>query len=116
MKIESATETRSVAPRGAVAEPRHTAPAQTRADAAPEVAAPVPTAPQLEHAIAEANRSMRAIPTNLEFEQDQDSGKVVVRVIDSETRKVIRQMPTEDMLAMSKALDRLQGLMVHLRV
>ena len=40
---------------------------------------------------------------------------MVVRVVDSETRKVIRQMPTEDMLAMSKALDRLQGLMVHLK-
>lgn len=115
MKIESASETRNVAPRGAVAEPRLVAPAQARADAAAVVAAPVPTAPQLEHAIAEANRSMRAIPTNLEFEQDQESGKVVVRVIDSETRKIIRQMPTEDMLAMSKALDRLQGLMVHLK-
>ena len=91
--------------------PRLHRPGPTR----PQVAAPDPTAPQLEHAIAEANRSMRAIPTSLEFEQDQDSGKVVVRVIDSETRKVIRQMPTEDMLAMSKALDRLQGLMVHLK-
>ena len=115
MKIESASEARTVAPRGAVAEPRFVAPAQARAGAVPEVTAPVPTAPQLEHAIAEANRSMRAIPTSLEFEQDQDSGKVVVRVVDSETRKVIRQMPTEDMLAMSKALDRLQGLMVHLK-
>lgn len=66
--------------------------------------------------VAAANLSMQSVATNLKFEKDSSSGKTVVRVIDSETQQVLRQMPSEEMLAMSNALDRLQGLIVHLKV
>ena len=105
-----------------VREPQSSAPGLTAAPAAP--APPVPpvalapevTPPRLDDAIASANASMRSVATNLQFEKDSSSGKMVVRVIDTETQQILRQMPSEEMLAMSKALDRLQGLMVHLRV
>lgn len=73
-------------------------------------------APQIDAAIAAANRSMRNVATNLQFEKDLTSGKVVVRVIDTDTQQVLRQMPSEEMLAMGKALERLKGLMIHLKV
>ena len=97
-------------------EPHAAAPRQPAAPLSP--AAPVPEVAQLhlDDAIARTNASMRSVATNLQFEKDSSSGKTVVRVIDSETQQVLRQMPSEEMLAMSKALDRLQGLMVHLRV
>lgn len=84
-------------------------------------APPVPPQPaagavEVDAAIEAANQSMRTVATNLKFEKDTTTGKTVVRVIDSETQKILRQMPSEEMLAMSKALDRLQGLMVHLKV
>jgi flagellar protein FlaG len=41
---------------------------------------------------------------------------MVVRVIDSETQKVLRQMPSEEMLSLAKAMDRMRGLMIHLKV
>ncbi len=40
-------------------------------------------------------------------------GKVVVQVVDARTQTVIRQMPSEELLAIAKALDRVQGLLVH---
>ena len=73
-------------------------------------------APQIDAAIEAANRSMQNVATNLQFEKDVSSGKVVVRVIDTDTQQVLRQMPSEEMLAMGKALERLKGLMIHLKV
>ncbi len=105
--------------------PAFAATAHEQQTAAPRVpatpVAPAPVVPEiaqlhLDDAIARTNASMRSVATNLQFEKDSSSGRTVVRVIDSETQQVLRQMPSEEMLAMSKALDRLQGLMVHLRV
>ncbi len=111
MKIESSAER---APVASVASGR-----AERSPAAPAAVTPPalqPSAPQVDAAIEAANRSMQAVATNLKFEKDNSSGKIVVRVIDSETQQVLRQMPSEEMLSMSKALDSLKGLMVHLKV
>lgn len=113
MKIESSAE-RSPVICAAGARPER----PPSAAAPPPVAPPAlqPSAPQVDAAIEAANRSMQAVATNLKFEKDNTSGKIVVRVIDSETQQVLRQMPSEEMLSMSKALDSLKGLMVHLKV
>lgn len=95
---------------GRAAAPATPAPAINNSDAAGR------DAPQIDAAIEAANRSMRNVATNLQFEKDLSSGKVVVRVIDTDTQQVLRQMPSEEMLAMGKALERLKGLMIHLKV
>ena len=41
-----------------------------------------------------------------------DMGVAVVKVIDKDSNKVIRQIPSEEVLQISKALDKLQGLLV----
>ena len=97
-------------------EPQTAMPRLPAAPVAPAAYVPEVAQIHLDDAIARTNASMRSVATNLQFEKDSSSGKTVVRVIDSETQQVLRQMPSEEMLAMSKALDRLQGLMVHLRV
>ena len=71
---------------------------------------------EVDAAIHAANQQVQTVATNLKFEKDSTSGKLVVRVVDSETQQILRQMPSEEMLAMSKALDRLQGLMVRHKV
>lgn len=86
------------------------------ADAPATPPQPAADAAEVDAAIKAANQSMQSVATNLKFEKDTTTGKTVVRVIDSETQQILRQMPSEEMLAMSKALDRLQGLMVHLKV
>ena len=91
-------------------------PAPAPAPAATDAGDPERDAPRIDAAIEAANRSMQNVATNLQFEKDVSSGKLVVRVIDTDTQQVLRQMPSEEMLAMGKALERLKGLMIHLKV
>ena len=70
----------------------------------------------VQDAVKAANETVRQVATNLKFETDESTGQTVVRVIDSETQKVLRQMPSEEMLSLAKAMDRMRGLMIHLKV
>ncbi len=45
---------------------------------------------------------------NLAFSVDKDSGKTVVKVIDSQTKEVIKQFPSEEILALAQALEQMQ--------
>ncbi|MXS19964.1 flagellar protein FlaG [Pseudomonas oryzihabitans] len=48
---------------------------------------------------------------NLDFSVDNSTGQVVVKVIDGESGKLVRQIPTEDVLELSKQLDDFRSLM-----
>jgi flagellar protein FlaG len=37
----------------------------------------------------------------------------VVKIIDSATRDLVRQIPMEEMLVLAKSLDQLKGLLLH---
>lgn len=50
---------------------------------------------------------------NLQFSMDKSSGKTVVRVVDTSTQEVIRQIPSEEVLQMAQELDRMQGLLLR---
>jgi flagellar protein FlaG len=89
------------------------APVASIAPAVP-VAAPRVYAPAaLDAAVETANRAMGGLAHSLEFSIDQESGKSVVRVVNKETGQVIRQFPTEEMLSIAHAIDRLQGLLIN---
>lgn len=51
--------------------------------------------------------------STLEFSIDGDSGRPVVKIIDSETQELVRQIPMEEMLDLAKSLDQLQGLLLR---
>lgn len=84
-------------------------PAVAKAPAPEKVAVPDPA--ELKQAVEAANAALRAIATDLEFSLDPSTGKTVVRVIDNGTQQVIRQFPSEEMLAIARAIDRFQGLL-----
>jgi len=42
--------------------------------------------------------------------------KIVVRIVDSQTNEVIRQMPSEEMIAISKSLDQMSGWLIKQKV
>jgi len=48
----------------------------------------------------------------VQFEMNHDIDSLVIRVVDRESGDVIRQIPSEEWLAASKALKDLRGLMV----
>lgn len=63
----------------------------------------------LKAAVEKINQQLAAQQTNLTFSVDKDSGKVVVKIIDIETKKVLRQMPSEEILKINEALSNLKS-------
>lgn len=71
------------------------------------------TRAQLEEAVKTANDFINPINNSIEFSLDHDTGVTVVKVIDVATKDVIRQMPSEEMLSITKAIDKVKGLLVQ---
>ena len=51
------------------------------------------------------------VAKNLKFSIDEDTGKTVVKLLDSQTQEVIRQFPTEEAISIARTLDKVQGLL-----
>jgi flagellar protein FlaG len=72
-----------------------------------------PDAARLGEAVDTINRKLQESNQQLRFAVDHDSGKMVVRVVDTATDQVIRQIPSDVALAISQSLEKLQGLLVR---
>lgn len=64
-------------------------------------------------AVQSANAYVQSVSSSLQFSLDQDSGRTVVKMVDTKTDEVLRQFPSEEMLAISKSIDRMQGLLIN---
>jgi flagellar protein FlaG len=73
--------------------------------------APVDRA-ELQKAVLHAQEAVREKASNLQFVLDDETGKTIVKVVDSQTNQVIRQIPSEEMLAISRNVARIQGLLL----
>ncbi|CAG1004980.1 hypothetical protein MTYP_03219 [Methylophilaceae bacterium] len=71
-----------------------------------------PNAREMQNAVDNLNRVIASSLQSIQFSMDEESGEIVVKVLDSETQKVLRQIPNMDVLAISKNLARLQGLVI----
>lgn len=60
----------------------------------------------LADAVDRLNSKIQNLNRNLEFSINQGSGEVLVKVIDAKTREVIRQIPSEEALALARNIDR----------
>lgn len=90
-----------------------TAQAQKSTDIAPERAADqATTVEQLDQAIKDINKSLKDNVQGIEFSVDDDNGKVIVKVVDQDTKELIRQMPSEEALQIAKAIDQAIGLLI----
>ncbi|MBS4096864.1 MAG: flagellar protein FlaG [Sulfuricella sp.] len=58
------------------------------------------------------NKVLQQLNTSIQFSVDDDTKANVVKVIDKDTKEVIRQIPTKQMLEIAQALDNLQGLLL----
>ena len=74
---------------------------------------PVENAESVRQAVAAINRAAKALNNSVQLSLDSGSGRAVVRVIDSETGQLIRQIPSEEALELRRALDRIAGLLIH---
>ena len=76
------------------------------------VLAQKPARPDPQKAAQEINDFLKSASAGIEFQVDKQSERVIVRVVDTETKQLIRQVPTEEMVAISHALDRMTGLLL----
>ena len=94
----------------AVARSARAANAATVAPAAPE-----PSHAEVEAAVSRANEHMGSIAPSLQFEVDPDTQRVVIRLVDRQDQRVLRQVPSPEMLEIARALERMQALLVRTR-
>ena len=68
---------------------------------------------QLEDAVNQLNDFLKPINSAVQFTLDDDTGQTVVKVIDTATKEVIRQVPSEEMLNIARALDKIAGVLIQ---
>jgi flagellar protein FlaG len=92
--------------------------ASTKPDALPvedtvQKVPPPPSAEQVRQALNDINKSMQSLSQGLEFSFDAESKQSIVKVIDQQTKEVIRQMPSQEAVDMAKALDQMIGKLIR---
>lgn len=65
----------------------------------------------LESAVADIQSFVQVVKRGLQFSVDDSSGEVVVKVIDTDSGKLIRQIPSEELLKLAERLDDVRSLM-----
>lgn len=68
---------------------------------------------ELEEAVKQVNDFLKPINDSIQFNLDDDTGKTIVKVVDLATKDVIRQFPSEEMLSIARAIDKMKGLLVQ---
>ncbi len=59
------------------------------------------TSTQLQEAVSQINEFVQTIERDLSFSHDETSGKTVIKVVDSGSGELIRQIPSEEVLALA---------------
>ncbi|NIT63914.1 MAG: flagellar protein FlaG [Gammaproteobacteria bacterium] len=70
----------------------------------------------LDQAVSDINEHIQNLRRDLHFSVDEDSGRTIIRVIDSETQEIIRQIPPEEVLNLARRLNDADGLILRTRV
>ena len=68
---------------------------------------------QLESAVSKISEFVQNFQRDLTFSVDKESGRIVIKVIDSKTKDVIRQIPSEVVLRLAKNLQSPDSLILR---
>ena len=71
---------------------------------------------ELEAAVKQMEQFFQSVHRNLEFSIDDKSGKVVVKVIATETGEVVRQLPSAEALKLADSLKNANSLLFDAKV
>jgi flagellar protein FlaG len=70
----------------------------------------------LQDKVAELNDYMQNFNRSLQFTVDDSSGDTVVKVIDSNTDEVVRQIPSQALLDARNAAEKYRGILLEVKV
>ncbi|WP_176513112.1 flagellar protein FlaG [Pseudomonas faucium] len=73
-------------------------------------------AEKVKNAVSEIEKFLSSTRRNLQFSTDEESGKIVVKVIASETGELIRQLPSEEALRIAHSLHDVNSLLFDAKV
>jgi uncharacterized FlaG/YvyC family protein len=62
----------------------------------------------LQEVIGQINSYVQSVKRDLSFSLDETSGRTIIRVIDSDSGKLVRQIPSEEVLALASYLQGVQ--------
>lgn len=65
-------------------------------------------------AAEQINKALKQFDSSIQFSVDENN-RTNVKVVDTQTNEVIRQMPSKEMLAIAQALDKFQGLLIKIK-
>ncbi len=65
----------------------------------------------VEEIVDDLNEFAQQVERQLQFSVDKDSGKTVIKVIDSMTEEIVRQIPADEILTLQRRLGDVQGLL-----
>lgn len=101
-------------PRGAETQ-RQTLPGS--GETLPAAAANPTDSATLSQVVSRLNDYVQTLRRDLVFRVDKETEKVVITVVDPETGEVIRQIPSEEMMAVARALGQIhQGLLLDAKI
>jgi flagellar protein FlaG len=84
--------------------------AETSLHPAQDIHQQQPSPQQLKTAVDGINQAMRQSNKNLEFSFDSGTNKVIIKMVDTESGELIRQIPSESALAIARSIDQFQQL------
>ena len=67
----------------------------------------------LANAVDKINEKVQRVLREIKFSVDDKSDRVVIKVIDQQTKEVIREIPPEQIIEMAQDLDKSQGMLLH---
>jgi flagellar protein FlaG len=70
---------------------------------------------KLKMAVQEIEKFVQSVKRNLEFSIDETSGKVIVKVIASESGEVIRQIPSAEAMKLAESLHNASNLLFDVK-
>lgn len=79
----------------------------------PAVQAPDIVRENVDKAIKIVKGLIDPISPGLEFSVDTETDCTMVKVVDTATKKVLRQFPSEEMLQLAQAIDNMHGLLLR---
>ncbi|MCB6182240.1 flagellar protein FlaG [Leeia sp. TBRC 13508] len=65
----------------------------------------------LKQSVEDTNKALAMMSTSLELSIDDQSDEVVTKVIDKDTNKVIRQIPSEEMIELAKRVEEFKSIL-----
>lgn len=65
---------------------------------------------RVKEAVGNLNEFVQKLTRTLQFSVDEESGRTVIKVVDSETNQLIRQIPPEEVLVLARNLAKGEGV------